>query len=158
MESVTLTTNEAIAAGGILGGMAATIAVIGLVFWILLIIANWKIFKKAGEAGWKSIIPIYNIYIFCKIIKINFWIFMLLIPVILGVFSAIFANNETMTMIVGIATGIYTLVLDIWISIRLAKAFKKGIGFTIGLIIFPNIFQLILGFGSAKYDKKALED
>lgn len=27
---------------------------------ILLIVAQWKIFTKAGEKGWKSIIPIYN--------------------------------------------------------------------------------------------------
>lgn len=38
-----------------------------LIFYIVLVIANWKIFTKAGEAGWKSIIPIYNGYILYKI-------------------------------------------------------------------------------------------
>ena len=28
----------------------------------------WLIFEKAGEAGWKSIIPIYNLYIMLEII------------------------------------------------------------------------------------------
>ena len=31
-----------------------------IAWYIILVIANWKIFTKAGEAGWKSIIPIYN--------------------------------------------------------------------------------------------------
>ena len=39
-----------------LGGMYLMIA---FAWWLLQIIANWRIFTKAGEAGWKSIIPIY---------------------------------------------------------------------------------------------------
>ena len=34
---------------------------------ILQIIANWNIFTKAGEAGWKSLIPIYGDYVSYKI-------------------------------------------------------------------------------------------
>ena len=30
---------------------------------ILTTVANWKIFIKAGQKGWKSIIPVYNLYI-----------------------------------------------------------------------------------------------
>ena len=37
----------------------------------------------------------------------------------------------------------------------LAKAFGKGIGFAIGLILLPFIFQLLLGFGSAEYEGAA---
>ena len=28
---------------------------------ILTIVANWKVFTKAGRPGWASIIPIYNL-------------------------------------------------------------------------------------------------
>ena len=147
-----LTQTEALAAGGILGGMLATVGIIGLVVSILLIIAWWKIFTKAGEAGWKSIIPIYNVYIFARIIKVNFWIFFLILPIICGIIGAINELAGTIT------TLIYCIFIDIYTSIRLAKTFKKGVGFIIGLIVFPNIFALILGFGSAKYDKKALEE
>lgn len=47
-----------------LGGMYLMIA---FAWWLLQIIANWRIFTKAGEAGWKSIIPIYGDYISYKI-------------------------------------------------------------------------------------------
>jgi len=56
----------------------------------------WKIFEKAGEQGWKALIPIYNYYTWLKIIKRPWWwIFILLIPgvgfMMLMVISAITA-------------------------------------------------------------------
>lgn len=36
------------------------ILVIG--WYVLQVIAYWKIFEKAGEPGWKAIIPFYNTY------------------------------------------------------------------------------------------------
>jgi len=41
----------------------------------------WGVFQKAGEKGWKAIIPIYNYYIWLKILKRPWWwIFIFLIP------------------------------------------------------------------------------
>lgn len=94
---------------------------------LLMIIADWKLFTKAGEAGWKSLIPIYNIYILVKIIDgkgIKFLLF--LIPIVNIIYGIIF-------------------------NFRIAKAYGKGTGFAIGLILLPNLFQLILAFGSAQY-------
>ena len=34
---------------------------------------------------------------------------------------------------------------------KLSKAFGKGIGFTIGMVLLPGIFRIILGFGKAQY-------
>ncbi len=118
-------TTQAVQAGTTAGTIIGII--IFLAVYVLLIIAQWKIFTKAGEAGWKSIIPLYNLFIFCKIVDGNGWKFLLLcIP---GV----------------------NIVYDIILSIRTAKAFGKGTGFAVGLIFLPNIFWLILGFGSAQY-------
>ena len=47
-----------------LGGIYVIFA---FTWWILQIVANWRIFTKAGEAGWKSIIPVYGDYISYKI-------------------------------------------------------------------------------------------
>ena len=47
-----------------LGGIYVMFA---FTWWILQIVANWRIFTKAGEAGWKSIIPVYGDYISYKI-------------------------------------------------------------------------------------------
>ncbi len=118
-------TTQAVQAGTTAGTIIALI--IGIAIYVLLIIAQWKMFTKAGEAGWKSIIPLYNLFIFCKIVDGNGWKFLLLcIP---GV----------------------NIVYDIILSIRTAKAFGEGTGFAVGLIFLPTIFWLILGFGSAQY-------
>lgn len=98
-----------------------------LVFYALIIVANWKIFTKAGKPGWASIIPFYNLYVLFEIVGMNGWLFLLLcIPIV-------------------------NIVMMIMLYINLAKAFGKGTGFIIGLIFLPNIFTLILAFGSAEY-------
>lgn len=33
---------------------------------IFIMICRWKIFKKMGEEGWKSIVPVYNCWIECQ--------------------------------------------------------------------------------------------
>ena len=40
---------------------------IAILFYILTVAAQWVVFQKAGIAGWKSIIPIYNSYCLFKI-------------------------------------------------------------------------------------------
>jgi hypothetical protein len=101
--------------------------IIGLVIALLLIVAMWKVFTKAGQPGWASIIPIYNLYIWCKIVgRPWWWILLMLIP---------FVN----------------FIICIILCIDLAKSFGKGVGFGIGLALLGIIFFPILGFGSAQY-------
>ena len=73
-----LTTAEAAAVGGAVGAIAAFFTIFAIVFFVLMVVANWKIFKKAGEPGWKSIIPIYNVYIMFKIVNMKSWFWWLI--------------------------------------------------------------------------------
>lgn len=100
---------------------------VSIIISILMIIAMWKIFTKAGEAGWKAIIPIYSTYILFKIIYGSGWRFLLMLIPIVGI------------------------VISIMMDIDLARSFKKGTGFAIGLIFLYPIFLMILGFGDATY-------
>jgi len=92
---------------------------------LLVIIAEWKVFVKAGQPGWACIIPIYNIYIMTKIGgKPWWWIFLVLfIP----------------------------FVFSIWLTNMISKSFGKDEGFTVGLILLGVVFWPILGFGNTKY-------
>lgn len=137
--------------GAVIGGMFAIYLTFSIIIGILLIIAMWKIFTKAGEAGWKSIIPIYNVYVFCKIIGVSFWKWVILCPLLIGVVSFIIETAAGIAQFSNIIGGIYSIILYIVMAVKLSKAFGKSAGFTVGLIIFPNIFQLILGFGSSTY-------
>ena len=50
------------------GGGSPVPGIIGLLIGLVIIVAMWKVFTKAGRPGWASIIPIYNLYIWCKIV------------------------------------------------------------------------------------------
>ena len=136
------------------GGMLGAIIVASIVFYILMVIAWWKIFTKAGEKGWKSLIPIYNAYIQYKITWSGkmFWI-MLGIAIVMGVFGSLMGQNpdNTVYSIIYIVILLVFFVLCIMGVHYLSKSYGHGVLFTIGLIFLPNIFTLILGFGSSEY-------
>jgi hypothetical protein len=105
----------------------AIIGVIYVAFVVFIIASVWKIFVKAGQPGWASIIPIYNTLIQLRIIaRPWWWILLLLVPIV-------------------------NIVILFMLSIELAKSFGKGSGFGVGLVFLPFIFYPILGFGSAQY-------
>ena len=44
------------------GALIASMAQYIIIF-VVLCIALWKIFKKAGRPGWAALIPFYNMYV-----------------------------------------------------------------------------------------------
>ena len=108
-------------------GASTTVLLIQLAFVAICVICLWKIFEKAGEFGWKAIVPIYNMVVLLKIVgKPWYWLLLMMIPLV-GIVIAILVTRD------------------------LARCFGKGVGFTIGLILLPFIFYPILAFGDAKY-------
>ena len=138
--------------GGIIGASFGGMMALLCVLYILLVIAQWKIFEKAGEAGWKSLIPIYNIYILYKISGIKNWFWWgILISFGTSFLSGVAGSASTAGLVISIIGGICYLIINIWLLYRLAKAFGEGLLFTIGLVFLPTIFTLILGFSSMEY-------
>lgn len=124
-------------------GVLVFAGIVALALIVVMLVAWAKVFKKAGEKGWKILIPIYGSYVTYKIAGCTnlFWASLAcsLITAIVGV------------PVVATIVGIVSLVISILFSIRLAEAFGKGGGFAVGLIFLMPIFVMILGFGSAKY-------
>ena len=57
--------------------------VVFVIFIVLPYIGLWKLFEKAGEAGWQAIIPIYNIYVMIKLCgRPAWWLIFMIIPAI----------------------------------------------------------------------------
>ena len=122
MEPTTIAVEDA---AGMTGGLVGSM--FGLFVAVLLIIALWRIFEKAGQPGWAAIIPIYNAYVLLQVVgRPGWWLLLYLVP---------FVN----------------IVIWIIVQLDLARAFGKGMGFALGLILLPGLFQLILGFGGASY-------
>jgi Family of unknown function (DUF5684) len=97
------------------------------VVFVLAILPLWVIFTKAGQEGWKAVIPIYNYYVLLKIVgRPGWWLLLLLIPLV-------------------------NIVILIVINHDLSKSFGHGGWFTVGLVFLNWIFLMILAFGSSRY-------
>lgn len=106
---------------------AALGVLVGLAVAVFLIAALWMVFTKAGEAGWKSIIPIWNTIVILRMVgRPWWWVLLFLIPLV-------------------------NIVVAFIVYIDLAKAFGKGVGFGVGMVLLSFIFIPILGFGDAEY-------
>ena len=118
--------------GGGGGGAIAAIfgmgfALVMLAFAVLMIASLWKIFSKAGEPGWASIVPIYNVIVLLKIGgKPVWWILLFMIPLV-------------------------NAIMGIILAIAIAEKFGKGTGFGLGMAFLPFIFYPMLAFGDAQY-------
>lgn len=100
----------------------------GLLIILLIIASFWKVFVKAGQAGWKSLIPFYNIYVLLQIAGCpSWWLLMFFLPVV----------------------NIYFMVV---MHIRLAEKFGKPPLFGFALCFLGFIFFPILAFGPATYE------
>lgn len=104
---------------------------------VLQIIGMWKVFKKAGEKGWKSIIPFYNLAILYKISGMS--------PYLVFVYIGLFIP------VVNFFAGIAIAIIGLYQKINLMKAFKASTGLTVAMLIVPFITYLILGFGKSEY-------
>lgn len=108
-------------------GVSTVYVILSLAISVLTLVAMWKLFVKAGKAGWKCLIPFYNTYCLYDIAWGNGWLFLLMfVPCV-------------------------NVVVGIIMLFKLAKAFGQGTGFGFGLLFLNTIFILILGFGSAEY-------
>lgn len=101
---------------------------VAFVLSVLLLIAEWRIFSRAGCPGWAVLVPFYNTYCLFKLLFGNGWLFLL--------------------MLVPVVNWILCLV----VPFRLARVFGAGFGFGLGLLFLPAVFMLILGFGSFYYE------
>src|ERR1700756_5999600 len=53
------------------------------IFVVLMITSLWKVFTKAGQPGWASIIPIVNTYFLVKVAgRPGWWLLLLFIPLV----------------------------------------------------------------------------
>ena len=114
------------------GGLLTTIysitfSLCGLLTFFVVVAGMWQIFVKAGHAGWKAIIPIYNVWVLLEIIgRPGWWIILFFIPLV-------------------------NLVIWFLVSVDLAKSFDHGMGMAIGLFLIPWIFFIYLGWGESQY-------
>lgn len=122
-------TRETVGNGSIdldsLGMICATLFLAVLImvpFVIFFTICYWKIYKKAGEPGWASLIPFYSDYALFKIACGSGWLFLLTLVPFIGSFAGLYCRY------------------------KLSIAFGKDVWFALGMILLPVIFMPMLAF------------
>ena len=146
-----MTTDNAFSGGNtvIAGG---TLLAIGIAWFVLQCVADWKILSKAGRPGWHSLIPVLNSYAEYDICWQGFWgIAFIALSIMSGVFSQQPSVAQT---VVDELLSTAAFVIHVVQSGKLAKAFGKGTGFAVCLVLFGPIARLVLAFGNSVYQGK----
>ena len=104
--------------------------VIEILVAALVVAGMYKVFEKAGLEGWKAIIPVYNVYVMLELFGYNPWLTLLLFVPIANVVLLVMLND------------------------KVAKAFNKTTGYTVGLTLLPMVFYPLLGFTDEKFQLK----
>ena len=159
----------------VFGGSSVTSNLISFALFVLMIVALWRIFDKAGEHGWASLIPFYKDYVLYKVSgkKNLFWGFLicsilnigavaafvvLFFVIAFGVLNTVNYNpSDDVLMTYGfviiiaglvlVVCGILCIVFRAMQCAGLAKSFGVSGGFAVGLFFLPHIFYSILAFG-----------
>ena len=110
-----------------LGIIAIVISVISL----LTIIEQWILFNKLGEKGWKSIIPIYNGWVYLKLGDLPGWLILLPIANAIGLIVA---------------------------SFNIPKKLNKSSALGLLYLFIPNIYYLVLIIGRTPNKSESIKE
>lgn len=149
--STTTPSVDSLFGGGMAVGAIILVVILGLIalaVLIFMIIAECKLYAKAGEKWWKVFIPVYNTWVQTKITGLAWW----WLPIFLG--AAALSDFKSL----GFVAGIGVLLVSFNYNYNLAKKFGKSNGFAVLTTLLPIVGIPILAFGSAKYDKNAATD
>lgn len=149
----------------VFAGMSIMVFTLLFVLWVLLVVAHWRMFTKAGEKGWKALVPVYSDYTLFKLVwnTKSFWVFVglslatSLIMVVGGQYTVVngqlvaTGGGNAFLNILSFIASVGVLLYSVLLMVKTALAYGKSPVFALGLFFLPNIFTLILAFGSAEY-------
>lgn len=154
---------------GVAMGIVAVIMLfallISLIFVVITVIAEWKLFEKAGEPGWSAIIPFYNTLQMSKIATGNSQIGIVIIisSVVYSFFSGItnvinalaeYGENPLSFLallaipisLIGVVVSLITAVAGGYLHYTFAKSYGQSTAMCVLAIFFFPIIMLILAF------------
>lgn len=131
---------------------------------ILTYAMRWFIFKKAGEKGWKGIIPFYSDYITYKIAwDGRIYVALLLGSIVTALLGTICgwihpAFGAVISFICNVAVAGANAVAGMILQFKMARAFGQKDFFAVGLYFLGSVFSAILAFGDCQYRGPQVND
>lgn len=135
--------DEIYASLAVLGGLLIVILLVVLAVAVVLLIGKWKFYTKAGQAGWKAIIPFYSDYVLaCDIAGLKWWWFLiLLVPTILSIL-----NVEGALVTLGNLVQLFGFAN---VAFNLSKKLNKSTGWVVATTLFSGLMLAIEGYSKA---------
>ncbi len=139
--------------GGVFAlGITLCFLAVGFALTAFLLVGTWKMFVKAGQPGWASLVPFYNLYVLVTIVGL---------PVHWFYYFVILFGIGLILPFLSVFTGIATLVLSFYVTRLTHRAYGQNddaVNVIISLFI-PLILVYRTGFGPAQYaGPQALND
>jgi hypothetical protein len=126
---------------------------LGLV--VMCVIANWKLFEKAGEPGGSALIPFYNSYQMAKIatgdVKIC-WAYVgvsILSTLVSDLPQLISGSDEATGGALSVIISLASLVIEAYVCYMFAKSFGQSTAMCVLSIFFGGIIFIILAFSKS---------
>ena len=128
------------------------------VYFTLLPISAWEIYRKAGKKGWAFLVPFWGTMVYSEIAWMSkrLWLLPWLWVICAYLVKVIPADIYWIVMLV---CGIITLLWLIVCNYRIARRYGWNIFASIlhAILIFCPITVLVLGIGNYKYQAKSEE-
>ena len=121
-----------------LGGFLIVFIIIFIALSIFLIVANVKVFQKAGKQGWEAIIPIYNSWVLVEIAGLDWWWFLIVCASSLA--SIISEDLAYIGLLASLFGGFV-------VNYNLSKKLHKDTGFAVLMTLVPIIAIPMIAFG-----------
>ena len=109
--------------------MTMVMSIFALVWYVLIVIGNIKMFKKANKSAILAIIPVVNFFVLVDAVTNGKWYkgFWVVVPV---------AN----------------IIFMIKFSIKMAKCYGYGTGFGVLNFFFSGVTHIIMGFSDKPFE------
>lgn len=132
-------------------GLYVLILSIAFVYMVLLLLGQWKTYKKLGLQPWACLIPVYTTWVLSnRLVKREVAIAATVtsaVALLLQYYYRLVDASSTVMYLIAVV-ALATLVFSCIIMDKLSKTFGYGTGFTVGLVLLPPVFYMILAYGS----------
>ena len=130
---------------GVIMALGIILIIILIAALVVYMIGLWKVFKKAGKAGWEAIVPFYNNLVLVEIAGLGWWYALILI------LSSIYSPDDYNGIVIVFSLGF--IVANFFVCYNLSKKFHKDLGFAFLMFFFPVIMFPLIGFSNEyQYD------
>ena len=115
--------------------------------FLLLRVAKWRIFVKAGFPGWKSLVPFYEGYLTFRI-ALRGWMYPICVIATCGAMAlmAVPGRKTGMLELCSVIIDFTAVGLRIAALTFLAEKFGRGTIFMTGIVVFTQFFLMWLAF------------